>query len=124
MPLDTVKARELIKAANNHRMHPGGELMIAIADQLGEAVKDAGAVNDAVRTARLEVQAAERALADERASTQDSKANTARLLAVVDGMRQIAGGAKGPKKLANDVLLANGFADQPVVEFPKAEGAS
>lgn len=118
MSIDLQKCRELIKAGEAHRMHPGGEMITGMTDQLREAVKDANATNDAIRVAQLDVQAAQRALEDERKSAQDYKANFPRFQAVIDTMRQIAAGAKGPKKLAADVLQKHGFelAPAPAVE--------
>jgi hypothetical protein len=111
--IDIPKSKELIRGANLHRMHPGGELMTAIADQLAEAVKDANAGNDALRLAQADVLAAQRALADERASVRDITAAHAKFQAVLAVLRLIAEGAKSPKKLAHDALVTNGFADVP-----------
>ncbi len=120
MPIDLPKCRSLIAAGDAHRMHPGGEMITAMTDQLREAVKDMNGSNDAIRNAQLAAQAAERALADEREAGKDYRQNTVRFQAVIEVMRQIAAGAKAPKKLALETLQKNGFeVVPPAVEEPK-----
>ncbi len=112
MPIDINLAKSLIKFCSLHRSHPGGERMEDIQHLLEEVVKEQDSAALAVRTANAGLVAAERALADERASLSEINQQHDRLVAMLTGVRQIAEGVKAPKKFANDLLAANGFADK------------
>ncbi len=120
---DSKKVRSLINTAAAHRMHPGGELAVQLAEQLSMVDDVIAAANRATVDAQNLTRLAQADLQTAKDELAEARAKVAPMAVLVDGLKAIASNAKGAKAAALTTLQAAGIemAVQTATPTPPAE---
>lgn len=106
---DSKKVRSLINTAAAHRMHPGGELAVQLADQLTAVDEVIAASQRATVDAQNLTRLAQADLQTAKDELVDARAKVAPMAVLVDGLKAIVANAKGAKAAALTTLQAAGI---------------
>jgi hypothetical protein len=106
---DPKKVRSLINTASAHRMHPGGELAMQLAEQLQAVDEIISAAQQATATAQTATKRAQNDLQTANDELKAAREKVAPFSLFTDTLKTIAQSAKGAKDLAKKALEAAGI---------------
>jgi hypothetical protein len=106
---DPKKVRSLINTASAHRMHPGGELAMQLAEQLQAVDEIIAASQLATTTAQTATKRAQNDLQTANDELRQAREKVGPLSAFTDALKSIAQSPKGAKDLAKKTLEAAGI---------------
>lgn len=101
---DPARAETLARTARNNERLPGGTLFVELADQIEAAAREARGVTSKEREHNIAMEDLRRQLKDEREDFRVYRESTINYQRCLMVLKEIAGGAKGAKVKAQELL--------------------